>query len=71
LLTRSDCDVSTAAIDSVEVFDDSKLGVIAASDGEGAMGMLMATANRRVGSTSHAMFCAGLWSWNFAALRMS
>ena len=71
LLTRSDCEVSTAAIDSVEVFDDSKLCVIAASDGEGAMGMLMATASRSVGSTSHAMFCPSLWSLNFAALRMS
>jgi len=46
LLTRSDCEVSTAAIDSDEVFDDSRLCVIAASDGEGAMGMLMAKANK-------------------------
>ncbi len=71
LLTRSDCDVSTAAIDSVEVFDDSRLCVVAASDGEGAMGMLMATASRSDGSTSHAMFCPSPWSSSFAALRMS
>ncbi len=71
LLTRSDCEVSTAAIDSDEVFDDSRLCVIAASDGEGAMGMLMAKANKSVGSTSHAMFFPSLWSLNFAALRIS